>query len=78
MLTDKRRRYPIALETAELITALHSQYKRYLALRSVSLSEHETFVQLVSTAIKELQKKLAKPEITSINEGVSESLGIRN
>lgn len=77
MLTDKRRRYPLALETAELITALHSQYKRQLALRTVSLSEHETFVQLVNTAINELQKKQAKPDIQSITEGDSEILGFK-
>ncbi|WP_423415387.1 hypothetical protein RLW55_01795 [Hyphomicrobium sp. B1] len=68
MLTDKRRRYPLALETAELITALHSQYKRYLALRSVSLSEHDAFVQLVKTAIQELKKKGAKPDATDTAE----------
>lgn len=68
MLTDKRRRYPLALETAELITALHSQYKRYLALRSVSPSEHDAFVQLVKTAIDELQKRSAKSDSANANE----------
>jgi hypothetical protein len=78
MLTDKRRRYPLALETAELITALHSQYKRYLALRTVSLSEHNAFVQLVKTAIDELQKKVAKPESAHSLTLVSDAPGLAN
>jgi hypothetical protein len=78
MLTDKRRRYPLALETAELITALHSQYKRHLALRTVSLSEHDAFVQLVNTAIQELQRKTAKPEIVHSSAEISETGGLAN
>lgn len=55
MLTDKRRKHPLAVETADLITALHSQYRRYIAIRALSLEEHDDFVRLVKTAIGELK-----------------------
>jgi hypothetical protein len=38
MLTDKRRRTPLPIETAELITALHSQYKRYTRMQGTSMA----------------------------------------
>ncbi len=63
MLTDKRRRNPLPLETADLITALHSQYRRYLALRAINTLEHDNFVQLVQTAIKELQAPAKQGEL---------------
>lgn len=78
MLADKRRRNPLALETAELITALHSQYKRYIALRTVSLPQHDAFVQLVNTAIEELHKKTSKPEIPSNPTEISETVRLVN
>ncbi len=55
MLSDKRRKKPLPIETANLITALHSQYRRYIALRQISALEHDNFVQLVETAIHELE-----------------------
>lgn len=61
-LTDKRRKYPLPIETADLITALHSQYRRHIALRAISQSEHDNFVQLVKTAIAELQRKAPRAE----------------
>lgn len=66
MLSDKRRRKPLPIETANLITALHSQYRRYIALRKIEPVEHDNFVQLTETAIRELaatpkQGELALP-----------------
>jgi hypothetical protein len=55
MLSDKRRKRPLPIETANLITALHSQYRRYIALRKISALEHDNFVQLIDTAIQELE-----------------------
>ena len=55
MLTDKRRRIPLSVETADLITALHSQYRRYIAKRELDVADHDDFVRLVKTAIGELQ-----------------------
>ena len=63
MLTDKRRRKPLPVETADLITALHSQYRRYIALRTISPVEHDNFVQLVKTAIVELQEAPRQGEL---------------
>jgi hypothetical protein len=59
MLTDRRRRSPLPLETAELITALHSQYKRYTRMQGtrsewLTPDVHDEFVRMVETAIKEL------------------------
>ena len=62
LLTDGRRKYPLPVETADLITALHSQYKRHVALQRISATEHDNFVQLVKTAILEVQKKAPRPE----------------
>jgi hypothetical protein len=60
-LTDKRRRSPLPLETAELITALHSQYRRYTRLQGtreqwMTREVRDSFVKLVETAIEELNK----------------------
>ena len=55
-LSDRRRTNPLAVETADLITALHSQYRRYIALQKLTAEEHSNFVQLVKTAINELQR----------------------
>ena len=63
MLTDKRRRRPLPIETADLITALHSQYRRYLALRAITPLEHDNFVQLVETAIRELEAPSRQGEL---------------
>lgn len=70
MLTDKRRRNPLPVETADLITALHSQYRRYLALHTVTLEEHDEFVRLVKTAIAELK---AAPVSASPSNGATAS-----
>ena len=61
LLTDRRRRDPLSVETADLITALHSQYRRYIALRDLSSEEHDDFVRLVKTAIAELQAPTERP-----------------
>lgn len=71
-LTDGRLKYPLPVETAGLITALHSQYKRYIALQRVTPTEHDNFVQLVKTAILELQKKVPRAEANSARNGDSE------
>lgn len=63
MLTDKRRKIPLRVETADLITALHSQYRRYLAMRVLSPAEHDDFVRLVKTAIIELQTATPAPTV---------------
>ena len=60
-LADRRRKNPLPLETAELITALHAQYKRYVRLQTtksdwLTKEVHDAFVQLVRTSIQELQK----------------------
>jgi hypothetical protein len=62
MLTDKRRKQPLPVETADLITALHSQYRRYLALHTVSPEGHDEFVRLVKTAIDELKLSLTSSQ----------------
>lgn len=64
MLTDGRRKYPLSVETADLITALHSQYKRYVALQRITPMEHDNFVQLVKTAIVEIQKRTPRADIS--------------
>lgn len=58
-LTDRRRRNPLPLETADLVSALNSQYRRYLAKQNTKAEwmdrqKHDDFVRLVETAIKEL------------------------
>lgn len=60
-LTDRRRRNPIGGETAELISALHSQYKRYVRMQAtknfwLTPDVRENFLQLIDTAIDELQR----------------------
>lgn len=72
MLTDGRRKYPLPVETADLITALHSQYKRYIALQRITPTEHDNFVQLVKTAILELQKKVPRADVLSLRNGSNE------
>lgn len=72
MLTDGRRRYPLPVETADLITALHSQYKRFIALQRISSQEHDNFVQLVKTAILEVQKKTPRPDTSTARNGAGE------
>lgn len=54
MLTDKRRRNPLPVETADLITALHSQYRRYISKSTLTPADYDEFVRLVKTAIGEL------------------------
>ena len=70
LLTDGRRKYPLPVETADLITALHSQYKRHVALQRISATEHDNFVQLVKTAILEVQKKSPRPEGRNGNSAI--------
>ena len=72
LMTDGRRKYPLPVETADLITALNSQYKRYVALQRVSLTEHDNFVQLVKTAIVELKKKMPRADAPVARNGVGE------
>lgn len=55
MLSDKRRKKPLPIETANLITALHSQFRRYIALRRIEPTDHHNFVQLVETAVREIE-----------------------
>lgn len=60
-LSDRRRRHPLPLETADLITALHSQYKRYIRMQGTKESwltkeVHDDFVKLIQTAIDELSQ----------------------
>lgn len=66
MLTDRRRKNPLAVETADLITALHSQYRRYLAMRALSPEEHDDFVRLVKTAVDELKTISPPPQVKVI------------
>lgn len=65
MLSDRRRANPLPVETADLITALNSQYRRHIALRKISSDEHDNFVQLVQTAIDEVKKRRSKSELGS-------------
>jgi hypothetical protein len=65
-LTDRRRRSPLPLETAELITALNSQYRRYTRMQGtraqwMTRQVHDDFVRLVETAIKELTPPEGSP-----------------
>jgi hypothetical protein len=58
-LTDRRRRSPLPLETAELIAALNSQYRRFTRMQGrksewMNRQVHDDFVRLVETAIREL------------------------
>ena len=76
VLSDRRRTNPLPVETADLITALHSQYRRHLAIKSISSQEHDNFVQLVKTAISELERKNPRSEQTSVRNGMSN--GIQN
>ena len=69
MLSDRRRANPLPVETADLITALHSQYKRHVALQRISATEHDNFVQLVKTAIQEVQKKTARSDAINSRNG---------
>ena len=69
MLRDRRRTNPLPSETAELITALHSQYRRHISLQRISTIEYANFVQLIKTAIAELQKKNFRQESPTINAG---------
>ena len=69
MLSDKRRKKPLPIETANLITALHSQYRRYIALRGISAKEHNDFVQLVDTAIRELNGSPTQGELALPTNG---------
>lgn len=71
MLRDKRRSNPLPSETAELITALHSQYRRHISLQRISATEYANFVQLVKTAIEELQKKNPRIEAPTLSGGQS-------
>ena len=73
-LTDRRRRSPLPLETAELITALHSHYKRYTRLQGtraqwMTREIHDDFVRLVETAIQELIRPSDGPERTQDTNG---------
>jgi hypothetical protein len=68
-LVDKRRRNPIAVETADLISALHSQYKRYIRMQSTKTAwltpdVHANFLQLVQTAVDELQRPPQQTELS--------------
>ena len=72
MLTDGRRRYPLPVETADLITALHSQYKRHVALQKISQTEHDNFVQLVKLAIGEIQRKVPRTEANGTRNGTND------
>ena len=74
-LTDRRRRSPMPLETAELITALHSQYRRYTRMQGtraewMTRQVHDDFVRLVDTAIRELSRSIGGSEPTTPNGGV--------
>jgi hypothetical protein len=69
MLSDKRRKKPLPIETANLITALHSQYRRYIALRGIQPKEHDDFVQLVDTAIRELDATPKQGELSLPPDG---------
>ena len=63
MLTDKRRPNPLTMETADLITALHSQQKRYVMLQRIARHEHDNFALLITAAIRELHKISAKADV---------------
>jgi hypothetical protein len=65
MLSDRRRANPLPVETADLITALNSQYRRHIALQKISPTEHDNFVQLVQTAIDEVTKRRGRIEPNS-------------
>ncbi len=67
MLSDRRRTNPLPVETADLITALHKQYRRHLSLGKISASEHDNFAQLINTAILEIQKKNSRQDSRSGN-----------
>jgi hypothetical protein len=67
MLSDRRRTNPLPVETADLITALHKQYRRHLSLGKISANEHDNFSQLMKTAILEVQKKNSRPEMRNGN-----------
>jgi hypothetical protein len=76
LLTDKRRRNPLPPETAELITALSSQYRRYTRLQGTKAqwltpALHDEFVRLVETAISELDRPVGpfEPEPRSTHSG---------
>ena len=72
MLSDKRRKKPLPIETANLITALHSQYRRYIALRGIETKEHDDFVQLVDTAVRELEATPKQGELSLATNGSNE------
>ena len=74
-LTDKRRRNPLPSETAELIAALDAQYKRYVRMQATKgewLTEqvHDAFVQLIQTAVRELQRSPAQSELSLGSNGL--------
>jgi hypothetical protein len=67
-LTDRRRKNPLPTETADLITALAAQYRGFIARQNrkpewLTPAVHDSFIQLVKTAIKELERhgKLPPP-----------------
>jgi hypothetical protein len=69
MLSDRRRANPLPVETADLITALNSQYRRHLSLQRISATEHDNFVQLVQTAIDEVKKKRPRTDASILRNG---------
>lgn len=70
MLSDRRRANPLPVETADLITALSSQYRRHIALQRISSTEHDNFVQLVQTAIDEVKRRRSRTELYSASHSV--------
>jgi hypothetical protein len=69
MLTDRRRKNPLNVATADLITALNSQYRRHLAHGNISPEDHDAFVPLVKTAIDELQLAPKQGELNLARTG---------
>jgi hypothetical protein len=70
MLTDRRRKNPLPVATADLITALNSQYRRHLAHGIIGQEDHDAFVRLVKTAIEELQLAPKQGELSLVRNGV--------
>jgi hypothetical protein len=75
MLTDRRRKNPLPVATADLITALNSQYRRHITKGTVGQEDHDAFVRLVKTAVEELQLAPRQGELElaqSADEGRTE------
>ena len=68
MLTDRRRKNPLNVATADLITALNSQYRRHLAHSTIGQEDHDAFVRLVKTAIDELQLAPKQGELNLLSD----------